>query len=661
MLKYKLFIRFAVLVLVLGVLSAALGIWMIRQRVVQEAQTRVRYDLSSAWAVYQGQLRALETVVRLTAVRGPVQEACAAGQWNNRDEWREVEGLLAKTRVEFDLDFITIVSPDGQAVARGNQPGHVGDFRTSSALVNKALAGASLAGSELLTAHELAREGEGLDQRAHLVLQETPRAGPVTRQAETRGLAMVAAAPVERNGKVIGAMYAGVLVNRNQALVDRIQNIVFGDEQYESMPVGTVTVFLADARVATTVRLDNGNRAIGTIVSKEVADRVLDNGASWVDRAFVVKDYYLTAYEPIKDVSNAIIGMLYVGTLERPFSDLSAGMITKYSWLVLGTLVVAMVLAMVLAGRLAAPLHKLSGAADKMRKGMGFEPVHCDARSCCSETGRLIHAFNDMAEALVQRERELKDANEQLEGANKSLKATNASYMETLQFVSHELNSPISSIGNYAYMLGQKLLGPLTDKQASAIEVMNVNLRRLLEMIRHYLNLARIESGEMAPLAARVVVREEVIAPILASLGAELAAKEQRVEDLVPPKTMLHADLNQTREVFENLLSNAVKYGRQGGTITLSCQARGKWAEFRVRNEGDGISPQRMGELFRKFSRLEVGAPRGAHRGTGLGLFICRKIVEAHGGIIDVDSREGQWTEFRFTMPLEPSGGAGAQ
>jgi signal transduction histidine kinase len=224
--------------------------------------------------------------------------------------------------------------------------------------------------------------------------------------------------------------------------------------------------------------------------------------------------------------------------------------------------------------------------------------------------------------------------------------------METLQFVSHELNSPLSSILNYAYMLRQGLLGPLTEKQTSALDVVSGNLKHVMEMIRHYLNLARIESGEIQPVPARVAVREEVIAPILASLQAEMHAKNLRVEDLIGPKVILQADLNMTREVFENLLGNAVKYGRAGGLITLNCRCNGAWAEFSIRNEGEGIPPERRGELFQKFSRIEAGDSKKARRGTGLGLFISKKIVEAHGGTILAESEVGHWTEFRCTLPL---------
>ena len=650
MLKYKLFKWFGGLVLVFGAMAAALGIWAISQRVVQEAQTRVRHDLNSAWAVYRSQLGAMETIARLTAIRGPLVDAGQRQSWSEPAVCAELQGILAKARLDFSLDFLAVVSPEGQVVVRSDPPYHTGDYRSAEPVVARALAGAPGSGTVILSREELGREADGLADRAYLALQETRYARPSPRAVEERGMVMMAAAPIEKNGEVLGAIYAGVLLNRNHAFVDRIGEVVFGQKTHQGASVGTVTVFVGDTRVATSVRLRNGNRAIGTRASREVADRVLDNGASWADRAFVVQDWYLTAYDPIRDSRDNVIGMLYVGILERPFRDLNRNMVVRYSALVAAALVVGLIMAMFIAGRLARPLHCLAERANKMQHGHGFDPVPPD-RSC-AETSGLIEAFNDMAATLIRRERELKETNERLASTNESLTALNAHYMETLQFVSHELNGPLSSITNYAYMLRQRLLGDLTEKQENALAVITSDLKRVMEMIRHYLNLARIESGELRPLPTRVAVREDVIAPILASLDAEIHGKQLRVEDLIGPRVILHSDLNMTRELFENLLGNAVKYGRAGGLITLNCRLNGRWAEFAVRNEGEGIPPERRGELFHKFSRIELGDSRKARRGTGLGLFISKKIVEAHGGTIAMDSEVGHWTEFRCALPL---------
>jgi signal transduction histidine kinase len=224
--------------------------------------------------------------------------------------------------------------------------------------------------------------------------------------------------------------------------------------------------------------------------------------------------------------------------------------------------------------------------------------------------------------------------------------------METLGFVSHELKSPVATIMNYAYLFRQGKLGPVSERQAKAINAIESGSKRLVEMVRHYLNLSRIENRELAPVRTRVAVMEDVLAPLLETAEADVEARRMRLVCEVAPDVVLHADVNMMREVFENLLSNAVKYGRDGGEIRLSCRPEGAFASFAVRNEGEGIPADKLEAIFQKFSRLEGRDAVKRQRGTGLGLFITKNIVEAHGGAIHAASQEGQWAEFAFTLPL---------
>jgi two-component system NtrC family sensor kinase len=111
----------------------------------------------------------------------------------------------------------------------------------------------------------------------------------------------------------------GVLLNRNYEIVDRIKHIVFKDAKYKGKEIGTATIFLGDLRISTNVLDREGHRAIGTRVMKEVQEQVLEKGLSWIQRAYVVDDWYITAYEPIRDIQDQIVGILYVGILESKY------------------------------------------------------------------------------------------------------------------------------------------------------------------------------------------------------------------------------------------------------------------------------------------------------------------------------------------------------
>jgi signal transduction histidine kinase len=457
-------------------------------------------------------------------------------------------------------------------------------------------------------------------------------------------MVMIAAVPVVEGMQVIGAIYGGVALNRNEDIVDQIQDVVYGDEEYNGAPLGTTTIFLKDSRITTTVRRPNGNRAIGTRVSREVAERVLDNGRPWIDRAFVVSDWYLSAYEPIKNLEDEVIGILYVGILEEPFNQLGRQIMLRYAGLLAFSLAAALVIAFVMAGRVAQPIHRLVEATKSMQRG---EPhTHVPGDGTCAETESLIHGFNDMAEALEEREARLQEA-------NGDLTALNRSYMDMLGFVSHELKSPVSSIMNYVYLLRQEKIGPMTEKQAKAAKNIETNSKRIVEMVRHYLNLSRIETGELQPVMTTIHVLDDLLQPLLESLEGDVEACGMSVKNDIDTSVVIHADANMAREAFENLVSNAVKYGRNGTEIQISADADEDFVTFRVANEGEGIRADQIEHLFDKFSRLEGEDAVRWQKGTGLGLFITKHIVEAHGGIIKVESTPGEWTVFTFSLPRE--------
>ncbi|OGV46777.1 MAG: hypothetical protein A2X46_10745 [Lentisphaerae bacterium GWF2_57_35] len=645
MLRTKLFKYFALLVIVVGGLSTLVGFRIIKRQVIDEAQHRVRLDLGSAWALQNARLHDIEIILRLIAGKKIVLESAQGEDWTGA----YLQDRLRDIQTTFGLDYLGIVSADGHVVLRTTPPHQTGDNLSAHAMISRALRGQTATGFDILSPSELERESPALAEQAHITLEVTPRSRPDSRHEERQGLVMAGAVPIMHEGALEGVLYGGILLNRNEGVVDNLKNVMFKNETYQGASLGTVTIFLDDCRVATTVTTTNGTRAVGTRVSAEVAEQVLDHGLSWIGRAFVVRDWHLTAYDPIRDLDGKILGMLYVGLLEKPFRDLEAHLLLRYAGLLLFGLLGALTLAYFLARHLADPIHRLLKASRSLQDGENPQPVALTG--VCEETDGLVRAFNDMAAALADREMGLKKANEKKERAIEALRSLNQSYMNVVGFVSHELQGPVASVMNYSYALLQGTLGTLTGEQTRVIRQIQANSDRMVEMVRHYLNLSRIESGEFYPAPARVAVEDEMVGPLLEALQPQLASKKMHVENRIDRQIQLRADPNMTREVFENLLNNAVKYGREGGAIVLSCQRDGALAGFSVRNEGPGIPPEKMDRLFQKFSRLEDGKDGRRTKGTGLGLFITRHIVEAHGGTIDVESHPNEWTEFRFTLP----------
>ncbi len=659
MLKAKLFKGFAILIIMFGVLSGFFAIRMIENRIIGEAQRRVQFDMNSALYVYHSKMEEIGTILQLAANKQAILEAAEKQDWTSQDIRKRLEIIRSKLK----LDFLSVISIDSQVVLR-TASSKISDYKSSTdPFFADVLSGKPVSSMKVFSREELSNENQDLADQAFIQLEESPRARLSNKKVEDRGMVMLGAAPIIKHNQVLGAIYGGILLNRNYNFVDSIKaaiytkktiineegNINNSTETDEDTSVGTATIFLYDVRIATTISMGYGKRALGTRVSKEVADCVLEGNGSWLGRAFVVNDWYLTAYHPISDYQGKIIGMLYVGLLEKPFQSIGNVILTRYIWILLAGLIMALVFSFWFSDRLARPIHRLEQATNQMRQGLNPGQIPVDKTT--KETQNLIVAFNEMALSLAERETHLKEANEKLEEINESLKVTNRSYMETLGFVSHELKTPVATMMNYIFLLKEKKLGDLTEKQDKAVKNLDNNIKHVVEMIRHYLNLSRIENGVLQPNKTKVALKQEILNAILENFDADFISHKIKLENMLTEEISLNCDLNMIREVFENLISNAIKYGRDEGRLRITAKVNQDFIDFSVANEGEGIPPEKIGSIFQKFSRLEEQKAARKQKGTGLGLFITKHIVEAHGGTISVNSTPNEWTEFCFSLP----------
>jgi signal transduction histidine kinase len=237
-------------------------------------------------------------------------------------------------------------------------------------------------------------------------------------------------------------------------------------------------------------------------------------------------------------------------------------------------------------------------------------------------------------------------------------------YAQILYFVAHELKAPLASIATIGSTLTEGYVGKLAPQQAEKVQRMVANSNYLMNLVRDYLDLSQIETGELRfhPGPAVDLV-EEVIRPMVEIQSPAARARGMRIETdleyLVAP-----CDATLLKVVFNNLLGNAVRYGRESSKILVRLvrrsfvdyadtgeRVRQYWALFSVRNEGVGFEPEQKQKLFARFQRLHHPEHKGV-TGSGLGLYISRQIVVRHGGEISADSEPGKWAEFRFRIPL---------
>ena len=439
------------------------------------------------------------------------------------------------------------------------------------------------------------------------------------------------------------------MLNRNHQLVDHIRSIVFEDETINGHQVGTVTVFQWDVRVATNVILPNGNRALGTRVSSEVYDKVLENNQPWCNRAFVVNDWYISAYEPIHDVENRTVGILYVGVLEKKYDYIRENLWKVFGLLSLIAVILVALLGFVFARRLSGSISRLAEASTHIASGE--LNLRVPVPSPDDEIRDLTKSFNTMAASLRDREARLSIARKELEETNGALRRVNDNYLEMLGFVSHELKNTLGVIYTSAKALDRGLAGDLSPGQATLVGGIARNIDTAVSMTRKYLDLTRIEKGELRVQVQKLDLIRDVIDPVLEELAPALGGNEARLEIVLPPSLAMQGDPTLLRVVFKNLLDNALKYGDPEGAIRLGYDLWEGRHRFRVYNDGLGLTPEQIGKLFSKFTRFRpVGEGEG--RGTGLGLFITREIVSKHGGEITVESEPGRGISFIVTIPV---------
>jgi len=196
------------------------------------------------------------------------------------------------------------------------------------------------------------------------------------------------------------------------------------------------------------------------------------------------------------------------------------------------------------------------------------------------------------------------------------------------------------------YSVKEGYLGALNEKQQKAVNSVANSLDHFENMVRNYLDLSRIEKGELEVAKSEIDFGEHIIKPTIERFEKQRQAKNMKIESSLPSGVRLQADRNLVAIVCNNLLGNALKYGMTGGLIKIDLKDEKDGILVRFYNDGNPIPEDQKQFLFKRFSRL-----RGAEKikGTGLGLFIVKEIVEKHGGKVWVEPQAGG-NAFVFTL-----------
>lgn len=618
-----------------------IGSLLITDRIFRQAQRDVIGDLNLARKVYQDEVNHLAGVVRVAGLMPSMTDHLASSHLPLPEK------ALQQLMREEHLSFLNVIDSNGVVHYRTANPARHGDSLEKDPLVARALKGELTGGAQLYSQERLAAEHPALADAARTPIRKTPRARAVTPGSEQRGLMLVAVAPLLMpDGHVAGALQAGFMVNGDSRVVDTITRIVFDREGG-----GAATVFLGDVRIATNVRDAAGERALGTLMSEEVARVVLSQGKLWSDRAFVLNNWFISAYEPIRDPSGSVIGALYVGMPEQPLLDLRKNLNLIFAAVLLFVAVIGITLSTWIGSRLALPVRVLADAARRMAAGEPVEPVLVRSDD---EIGLLADEFNMMTREVstlnqtlelkvVERTAQLEEKSRQLLAAQEELaRAERLSGLGMLAAgVAHEINNPLAVIRGNAELLQVSIPAESEDR-----EEVDAIVEEVIRIGRIVNNLRAFSRGGLQRICGFSLTR--LLDGILDQIGHQISLERYRIVRNYADRPLdMDGDEDQLRQVFTNLIANGLQAMPEGGVLCVDAVLDGLGGQVcvTVRDQGYGIRAEDMGRLFTPFFSTKP-------QGTGLGLALSYAIVKDHGGEIRVSSSVGNGAEFRVELPV---------
>jgi two-component system NtrC family sensor kinase len=578
-------------------------------------------------------LEHINDAVRITSERFFLRDALLSGNLDSASH------ELWRVRNQEGLDILTLTDASGNVILRTSFLDNVGDNMSHDELIKAVMEdNKPIASTILVSGEDLSQESPLLAHKAYFKFIETPRARPRDEIEETDGMMLKAASPVfDSQNNLIGVLYGGTLLNRDFEIVDKVKETVYEKVMYKNKDIGTATIFQDDVRISTNVKHDNGMRALGTRVTQEVYNQVVNEGEPWIGRAYVVNDWYITAYEPIKDVTDKIIGILYVGVLEEKYNDIRQGTILTFVAITIAGALVSLIVAYFIAQRISVPILMLVNASKAVAGGDLDAKVEIKTND---ELEDLADSFNAMAQALKRRDEQLKEFATQRIMASERL----ALIGQLSANVAHELNNPLTGIVTYSHLILEDTEGD--DPLRKSIEKIVGQATRCRDIIRGLLDFSRQRKPNKSLSNINTVMEECLSFVENQALFLNIQIDTHFQEDL----PMIVIDPSQIERVIMNMIINAAEAMDGSGELILATRSGpySEHVELEFKDTGQGISVENLEKIFDPFfTTKDVG------HGTGLGLAISYGIAKAHKGNISVESEVGRGTKFIVRLPVK--------
>ena len=379
--------------------------------------------------------------------------------------------------------------------------------------------------------------------------------------------------------------------------------------------------------IFTGVCLIHGDYHISADELKEVSSKTT---ASTGDLNGALNNICFIASSPIK-VGDKVIGVVYATQpIVEGLAPYILGIFEMFFWAALFAFALAFIIVYLVSYRMTKPLREMSLASKQYANG-DFSKRITRPKSMFNnndEIEELVQAFNSRAQALA------------------TLEMSRRSFVSN---VSHELKTPMTTIGGF---IDGILDGTIeSDKQNQYLKIVSDEVKRLSRLVTGMLNMSKLEAGELDIKPVEFDISEMLFRTLL---GFEQFIDKKHIEIIGLDELQINrvtADKDMINQVVYNLIDNAVKFTPDGGYIEIRSKADAEKVIIKIKNSGKGIPAEEIDKIFERFYKIDKSRSFDV-KGAGMGLYLCKTIIELHGGQIVARSNEGEFAEFIFQLPL---------
>jgi len=391
-LKKKVLGAFLGVAVFVGLLTMILGMRLARHTIIEEAQKKVSSDLATAAFIIHSYRENLELRIRMIGGSDKIKEYLQSGNIS------AIRNRLAMMNLENDLDFLSILNPEGNLVARAFQLESTNENLAVNPIIEAAVSGKGASGFRITNIQKLVEDNPTLAQRLGTKLPK-------------EGLTLEAAYPIFQDSKLIGVAYGGILINNNHSMVEQISQRLFKDVAYAEKEKGFVAIFQDDVAISSSLRGPDKIPTVGFQMNPSLRDQVLKRGEIVVRPEREFEDDYLTATEPIKDYTGQVIGAIQVASLEQPILSVVDRLVGAFLIIALCGVILMGAISYFLVNWINRPLEQMLNAAKGAAEGDLTHEVPVVARD---EVGQLAATFNLMIRNLAESRKKLEEWGTQL-------------------------------------------------------------------------------------------------------------------------------------------------------------------------------------------------------------------------------------------------------